>query len=869
MLSFVNTLSAENKKYLNSKPPRTIQEAMPLYRVYEDGIFEVRPGKFSKSWRFEDIDFVDISEEGQAEIIRSYEEFLSAFENDVVVKITINNRKINQAEFRETVLMPMEGDKYDSYRIDYNKMLEQRSQSSNGVTQDKYITVTVNRENIEDARIIFNRVAAEFESKFKALQSSIQELSSAERIEILRSFFHPEEEAIEGYDPMEDEKLGNSPKDYIVPDSLERDTKRGDHLRFGKIYSRGFYMKEVANYLNPAILSRITNINHSLMLSLDLVAVPPDEAFKEVEDKRTTVESNKIAYQKKQFENGNYTNVMPYAMQQEEKDTNEWSDDMSNRDQQMFIASLVMTVTADSVEQLDQITEQLQSTVRASRCQLGIAEKRQLECLNASLPWGVNDLFHWIKAMRTSEGIAAFMPFEVREICHDHGICYGQNKISKNLIVVDRQKLQNGNSFILGVSGAGKSFTGKNEVVSILLRDPSADVIVIDPEREYTKIARTFDGTLVHMSSTSDIHINALDINKDYSESADPVTEKSEFVMSLCEQIVGEGRLGPKAHSIIDRCTKKVYSEYQKNGYVGEPPTLVDLRNELELQPEKEAEDLSTALELFATGSLNTFAKKTNVDIDNRLIVYDIRDLGEQLMSIGMLVILDSILNRITANKERGKRTYIFIDEIYLLFKHEYSANFVYRLWKRVRKYNAMCTGITQDVADLLQNESAESMLSNSEFIIMLNQAPTNRIRLAQLLNISEDQQKHITNADVASGLIKIGSSIVPFTNRFPKNSLYALMHTDPQEKEEALAELTARYAYEKKELEEKNGNETEPDEYTGPDNFEEDFPDDPALDDTDIFDRGDSDPDDPADSQTEPGDEAGEREESLPDGDV
>ena len=284
---------------------------MPLYRVYEDGIFEVRPGKFSKSWRFEDIDFVDISEEGQAEIIRSYEEFLSAFENDVVVKITINNRKINQAEFRETVLMPMEGDKYDSYRIDYNKMLEQRSQSSNGVTQDKYITVTVNRENIEDARIIFNRVAAEFESKFKALQSSIQELSSAERIEILRSFFHPEEEAIEGYDPMEDEKLGNSPKDYIVPDSLERDTKRGDHLRFGKIYSRGFYMKEVANYLNPAILSRITNINHSLMLSLDLVAVPPDEAFKEVEDKRTTVESNKIAYQKKQFENGNYTNVMP------------------------------------------------------------------------------------------------------------------------------------------------------------------------------------------------------------------------------------------------------------------------------------------------------------------------------------------------------------------------------------------------------------------------------------------------------------------------------------------------------------------------------------------------------------------------------
>ena len=339
--------------------------------------------------------------------------------------------------------------------------------------------------------------------------------------------------------------------------------------------------------------------------------------------------------------------------------------------------------------------------------------------------------------------------------------------------------------------------------------------------------------------------------------------------MSLCEQIVGEGRLGPKAHSIIDRCTKKVYSEYQKNGYVGEPPTLVDLRNELELQPEKEAEDLSTALELFATGSLNTFAKKTNVDLDNRLIVYDIRDLGEQLMSIGMLVILDSILNRITANKERGKRTYIFIDEIYLLFKHEYSANFVYRLWKRVRKYNAMCTGITQDVADLLQNESAESMLSNSEFIIMLNQAPTNRIRLAQLLNISEDQQKHITNADVASGLIKIGSSIVPFTNRFPKNSLYALMHTDPQEKEEALAELTARYAYEKKELEEKNGNETEPDEYTGPDNFEEDFPDDPALDDTDIFDRGDSDPDDPADSQTEPGDEAGEREESLPDGDV
>ena len=468
-------------------------------------------------------------------------------------------------------------------------------------------------------------------------------------------------------------------------------------------------------------------------------------------------------------------------MEQQRKESKEFLDDLTTRDQRMFVCVLTMVLLADNKEQLDLDTESLLATGRKHLCQLAILKWQQKDGLNTAMPHGVRK----INALRTltTESLAVFMPFRVQEINHENGIYYGDNVISKNMIIADRRELLNGNSFILGVSGSGKSFTAKNEIVSIALRDPNADIIIIDPEREYPKLIETLGGQDIHISATSKNHINAMDMNADYGDGANPVILKSEFILSLCEHLMGSGNLGPKEKSIIDRCTAKVYRIYQQGNYQGVAPTLQDFREELLRQPEPEAKQIALAIELFTDGSLNTFAKNTNVDTNSRIICYDILDLGKQLLPIGMLVVLDSILNRITANRAKGRNTYIFIDEIYLLFQHEYSANFLFTLWKRVRKYGAYCTGITQNVDDLLQSHTARTMLANSEFIVMLNQAATDRTELAKLLSISDTQMSYITNVGAGQGLLKVGSSLVPFINKFPTDTkLYKLMTTKPGE---------------------------------------------------------------------------------------
>ena len=429
------------------------------------------------------------------------------------------------------------------------------------------------------------------------------------------------------------------------------------------------------------------------------------------------------------------------------------------------------------MDTLDNDTEALLTTARKHLCQFAVLKYQQMDGLNTALPFGVRK----IDALRTltTESLAVFIPFRVQEIYHKDGVYYGQNVISKNMIIANRRHLLNGNSFILGVSGAGKSFTAKEEMTNIILTDPNADVIIIDPEREYSPLVKAMQGEVIHISATSENHINAMDMNSDYGDGANPVILKSEFILSLCEQLIGGASLGAKQKSIIDRCTASVYRYYQQGNYMGTPPTLQDFREELLKQNEPEAQEIALAIELFTDGSLNTFAKHTNVDTHSRLICYDILDLGKQLQPIGMLVVLDSILNRITMNRAKGRNTFIFIDEIYLLFQHEYSANFLFTLWKRVRKYGAYCTGITQNVDDLLQSHTARTMLANSEFIIMLNQASTDRIELAKLLNISDLQMSYITNVGAGQGLLKVGSSLVPFVNKFPRNTeLYKLMTT-------------------------------------------------------------------------------------------
>lgn len=753
--------------------PKSVQDVIKIDAVYSDGIFMTGKDRYSKTFKFTDINYAVSSKEDKESHFLKYSEILNSFENGISSQITIINRKLKHNELKEIALLEKANDNKDKYRKEINDMLTMLANGANAIVQDKYVTLTIQKKSINEARSHFNRVGADLIAHFSRLGSKCTELDLTERLRIIHDFCRPKEAADYHFDLRDTMRKGQSFKDYISPDGFEF---KSDYFKIGNRFSRVLFIRDYPSFVKDRVVWDLTDTSKNMIFNYDIIPVSTEEAQKFGEKQALGVETNIANYQRKQNSNNNYTSVIPYDMEQQRKEVREFLDDLTTRDQKMFKVIITVMHTADTLKQLNSDTEAIQAIGRNHMCQIGILKYQQLEGFNATLPIGINK----IEARRTltTESLAVFMPFKVQEIQHDGGVFQGVNVISKNMIIVNRRYLLNGNCFILGVSGSGKSFTAKEEMVNLLL-STDADVMIIDPEREYSALVEAMDGQVIELSAKSKNHINCLDINKEYADGASPIAFKAEFVLSLFEQVIGKGGVNAIQKSIVDRCLANVYKNYIKRGYTGKVPTLVDLCNDLKQQPEAEALELATAMELFASGSHSTFAQKTNVNVENRLICYDILELGSQLMPIGMLVVLDSILNRITKNRAEGRETYIFIDEIYLLFQHEYSANFLFTLWKRVRKYGAYCTGITQNVDDLLQSHTARTMLANSEFIIMLNQGGTDREDLANLLQISETQMTHITNVEVGHGLVKVGSALVPFERKFPKDTeLYKLMST-------------------------------------------------------------------------------------------
>ena len=768
-----NTLRQDKESFAL---PRSVQDTIPIHRLWPDGVFQFG-SKFSKTIRFSDINYAIASKEDKTAMFLNYSELLNALDTGSTTKFTINNRRLNRQNFEQEILLPRRDDYLDGYRAEYNAMLTDKvTDSSNSVVQERYITMSVHRKNIGEARSFFDRVTADITTRLSHLDSHSEELDAVERLRILHDFYRTGEETEYRMDLQDCMKKGHCFKDTICPDSLE---VKKDHFIMGNKYGRVLFLKEFASYIKDSMINELTALNRSLMLSIDVIPVPTDEAVKEMQNRLIGVETNVANWQRRQNNNNNFSAVVPYDMEQQRKETREMLDDLTTRDQRMMFAVVTLVHLADSKEELDSDTETLQSIARKHLCQMSILNWQQADGVVTALPLGLRR----IDALRTltTEALAVLMPFKAQEIRDQGGVYYGQNVISKNLIIANRKELLNGNGFVLGVSGSGKSFAAKREIVNLAL-STTDDIIVIDPESEYQPLIEGLGGEVINISAASKNHINAMDMEQGYGDGENPVVLKSEFLLSLCEQLVGSGKLSAKEKSIIDRCTAQCYHEYIRGGYKGQAPTLQDFYAELLRQPEMEARDVALAIELFTEGSLNTFAKTTNVDTDARILCYDIRDLGKQLLPVGMLVVLDSVFNRIIRNRKLGKNTWVYIDEIDLLFQHEYSANFLFTLWKRVRKYGACCSGITQNVDDLLQSHTARTMLANSEFLVMLNQAATDRAELARLLNISDNQLSYITNVDFGRGLIKCGSAIVPFMDNFPKNRLYKLMTTRPSE---------------------------------------------------------------------------------------
>ncbi|OUO30483.1 DUF87 domain-containing protein [Flavonifractor sp. An306] len=769
-----NTLK-QDKEHLSV--PKSVQDTIPIRRLWPDGLFQFG-GKFSKTVRFSDINYAIASKEDKTSMFLGYSELLNALDTGSTTKITINNKQLNRRNFEQEILIPPQGDHLDGGRSEYNAMLlDKVTDSSNSMVQERYVTVSAHKKTPEEARTFFDRVMNDVTTRLNHLDSHCEELDAVERLRVLHDFYRVGEEARFHIDLRECMKTGRSFKDTICPDSMEF---RKDHFILGNKYGRAMFLKEYASYIKDSMINELTSLNRTMMLSIDVIPVPTDEAVREMQNRLLGVETNVTNWQRRQNSNNNFSAVVPYDLEQQRKETREMLDDLTTRDQRMMFAVVTLVHLADCKEELDSDTETLQSIARKHLCQLTTLNWQQDAGLVTALPLGLRR----IDALRTltTEALAVLMPFKAQEIRDRGGIYYGQNVISKNLIIADRKQLLNGNGFVLGVSGSGKSFTAKREITALALSTQD-DILIIDPESEYRPLVEGLGGQVVEISATSSNHINAMDMEQGYGEGENPVVLKSEFLLSLCEQSVGAGKLSAKEKSIIDRCTAQCYHDYVRDGCQGQAPTLQDFYAELLRQPEAEARDVALALELFTEGSLNTFAKPTNVDMSSRIACYDIRKLGKQLLSMGMLVILDSFLNRITRNRRLGRNTWIYIDEIYLLFQHEYSANFLFTLWKRVRKYGACCTGLTQNVDDLLQSHTARTMLANSEFLVMLNQASTDRLELARLLNISDNQLSYITNVDFGRGLIKCGSAIVPFMDNFPRHTqLYKLMTTKPSD---------------------------------------------------------------------------------------
>lgn len=756
---------------------RSVQDAVPIRRIWPDGIFQVG-NRFSKSFSFTDINYAVAGKGDKTTMFLDYSELLNALDSGASAKITINNRKMDKAAFERSLLLPMREDGLDHFRREYNGMLLSKvTGANNSILQERYLTVSVHKKNIEEARSYFSRVGTDIITHLAQLSSVGRELDVQSRLQILRDFFKGNEPAAFAFDLKEHMKKGHSFKDWLCPDSMEF---QKDYFRLNGRWGRVLYLQGYASYIKDSMISELCSLDRSLMLSIDILPVPTDEAVREIQNKLLGVETNAANWQRKQNAANNFSAVLPYDMELQRKETKEMLDDLTTRDQRMMFGLVTMVHLADTKEQLDSDTETILTVARKHMCQMSVLRWQQKDGLDTVLPYGLRK----IQVLRTltTESTAVLIPFRAQEIMQAGGIYYGQNAVSKNMIVADRRKLLNGNSFRLGVSGSGKSFSAKEEIVSIALSTDD-DILILDPESEFGLLAEALGGEVIRVSATSDTHLNAMDMDRAYGDERNPLIEKSEFILSLFEQLVGAGGVSAKEKSILDRCAYDVYREYMANNYTGEPSTLKDLYHALLKQPEPEARGLALSSELFITGSLNTFAQPTNVDTKARIIAYDIRELGEQLMPIGMLVTLDAIFNRVIQNWKKGKTTWVFADEFYLLFRYQYSADFFYKLWKRIRKYNGLVTGLTQNVDELLRSDTARLMLANSEFLVMLNQSATDRDELAGLLNISENQLSYITNVAAGCGLIRCAGNIVPFENSFPRNTqLYRLMTTKPDE---------------------------------------------------------------------------------------
>ncbi len=756
--------------------PRTAQQSIPFQRMFPDGICRVSDHYYTKTIQFQDINYQLAQQEDKTAIFEEWCGFLNFFDSSIHFELSFMNMATDMESFERRIQIRLQGDGFDDVRQEYSQMLRQQlERGNNGLTKTKYLTFGIEAETIKQAKPRLEHVQTDLLNNFRRLGVVAWAMNGKERLHLMHAMFHMGDTDKFYFDWKWLPASGLSVKDFIAPSSFS--FPGGKTFQMGSLYGAMSFLSITASDLSDQLLKDFLDMESSEIVTMHIQSVDQNKAIKTIKHTITELDRSKIEEQKKAVRFGYDIDIIPSDLATYGKDAKALLKELQSQNERMFLITFLVMNTGKTMQELETNVFQASSIAQKHNCNLCRLDFQQEQGLMSSLPLAQN-LIEIQRALTTSS-TAIFIPFTTQELFQDspEALYYGLNALSNNLIMVDRKKLKTPNGLILGTPGSGKSFSAKREIANAFLTT-NDDIIVCDPESEYAPLVTRLNGQIIKISPASTQYINPMDINSNYSEEDNPLALKADFILSLCELVVGgkEG-LQPVEKTVIDRCVHQIYQPYFENPVPENMPLLEDLYNALLAQEEKEAHHVATALEIYVKGSLNLFNHRTNVDIENRFVCYDIKDLGKQLKKIGMLITQDQVWGRVTKNRERGKTTRYYIDEFHLLLKEEQTASYSVEIWKRFRKWGGIPTGITQNVKDLLSSREVENIFENSDFIIMLNQAAGDRQILANQLNISPHQLSYVTHSGEGEGLLFYGNVILPFVDRFPTDlELYRIM---------------------------------------------------------------------------------------------
>lgn len=763
----------------NKEPKRnTVEDTIPYLKLFKSGICQIDEKHFSKSIEFQDINYQLALDEYRDLIFNQFAGFLNSFDPSVSIEFSYINQLGRNEEMRSAIQIPDKKDGYDNIRLEFREMLKsQIVKGNNGLKKSKYVTFTVEAENKEQATLKLERLEIDILSSLKSMSVRAESLNGEERLKVLHDILNPNKTFHFSY---KDLKKKESTKSYIIPDEFNFTPSR--YFKFGKFIGAVSHFQILASELSDRMLSEFLDIDDNINISFHVKAVEQSEAIKMVKRKNTDIDKMKIEENKKAVRSGYDMDILPSDLITYGEDVKSLLKDLQTRDERMFVVTIIFMNFARTVQKLDNTIAQISSIANKHNCKLKRLDHAQEQGLVSVLPLGVNKIE--IDRGLTSSSTAVFMPFTTEELFINsrNSLYYGLNALSHNLIMADRKKLKNPNGLILGTPGSGKSFSAKREMANAILVTDD-DVVICDPEGEYGNLVRQFNGEVIKISGKSKDYLNPLDINMNYGDGDAPLKDKANFIISMFELVVGGSGLTAQEKSVIDRCLPKIYEKYFENSKPENMPILQNLYDMLKNQEEIVGKKLATEMEIYVTGSLNVFNHRSNVDLNRKLLCFDIKELGSQLKKIGMLVIQDQVWNKVSKNRNAGRSTRYYIDEFHLLLKDTQTASYSVEIWKRFRKWGGIPTGITQNVKDLLASKEIENIFDNTDFVLMLNQASGDREHLATKLKISEPQLRYVTNSNEGEGLLFFGNTIVPFIDKFPKDTiLYQKMTTKPEE---------------------------------------------------------------------------------------